>query len=76
MSGNINTYEGVDIGKIDDWYITESNHRPRGFRFEASRRDGEPSLFGNTMEDLRSEIEYKWFEENEDAVYEAMEGRR
>ncbi len=54
---SFDTYDGARIGMIDDYVITESNIRPRGFRFEASREDGEPSLFGDTLEDLRAEID-------------------
>jgi hypothetical protein len=54
---SINSYEGLDIGGIDDYRVTESNIRPPSCRFEASRQDGEPSLFGKTIEDLRAEID-------------------
>jgi hypothetical protein len=60
----LNSYEGLVIGKIDDYTVTESSHRPAACRFEASRNDGEPSLFGKTIEDLRAEIDIK-FQENE-----------
>ena len=53
----IDTYEGLVIGHILDYTVTESSIRPKGFRFEASRQDGEPSLFGETLEDLDAEIE-------------------
>ena len=53
----INTYEGLVIGKISDYTVTESSIRPESFRFEASRQDGEPSLFGKTLEDLDAEIQ-------------------
>lgn len=56
---SFDTYEGKVIGGIDDYVVTESNIRPKGMRFEASRQDGEPSLFGATIEDLRAEIDIR-----------------
>lgn len=73
-----NSYEGRDVGTFGSFHLTESTIRPRGFRFEASRRDGSASLFSETAQQLRDEIA-----ELEDAIYgeiseieDAMNGRR
>lgn len=51
-----NTYEGLDVACTivdgEEWTITESSIRPKGARFEASRRDGSKSEFASTLEDL------------------------
>lgn len=73
---SINSYEGQDIGGIDDYRVTESNIRPASCRFEASRGDGEPSLFGATIEDLRAEIDERAILEDDAAIEDALNGRR
>jgi hypothetical protein len=56
--------------RIDDYHVTECSRRPASFRFEASRHDGEPSLFGATLNEVISEIDERAM------IFDAVEGRR
>lgn len=64
---SLRSYEGMELGMRGEWHITISLIRPAACRYEASTRDGYPSLFGATLSALYEEIDEAEAEWEEDA---------